>query len=79
MRTVFEDVYNKLPSGLKEEFLYVMTELKSKIQEGIDTTLKDNYNKPHRKKMCVDVLQKCEIELIYFKTKRDKKPKSTTK
>jgi hypothetical protein len=75
MKTTLEDVYNELPIGIKEEFLYVMTDMKSKIQESIDTTLKDNYYHIHRKKMCVDVLKKCEKELDFFKTKRDKKPK----
>lgn len=73
MKTVFEDVYNHLPSGLKEEYLYVMTNLKGRLQEGIDTTLRDNYHHPHKQKMCVDVLQKCEKDLVFFQTKRDKK------
>lgn len=73
MKTTFEDVYDELPSGLKEEYLYTMTVMKQRIQEAINTILKDNYYHPHRKKMCVDVLQKCEKELIYFKTKTDEK------
>ena len=50
-----------------------MTNLKGMLQESINTTLKDNYYHPHRKKMCVDVLQKCEKELVFFRTKLDKK------
>ena len=75
MKTTLEDVYNELPTGIQEEFLYVMTNFKEIIQEVKRRNYSINDKHPERIIRNESLLIKLEKELDFFKTKRDKKPK----